>query len=119
MPVRLYLDNDSLDWYVTNPLRAEGVDILTTPEAGNHLAPDDIQLAFATSQGRAIYTANTSDYARLHSQWMREGRSHAGIIVRVRQQLSVGEQIRALLAVCGEFESSGLTDRLIFLENWL
>jgi len=44
---------------------------------------DEDQLAFATSQGRAIYTFNYSDFAALDAQWHAAGRSHAGIIVSV------------------------------------
>lgn len=48
---------------------------------------------------------------------MRGGRHHHGIIVRINQQLSVGDQIRALGHI-GLAMPAGLEDVLVYLENW-
>lgn len=68
MPVRLYLDKDSLNRRVTAELRRLGLDVLTTSEVANDELADDLQLQFATGQGRAIYTANVADFARIHAE---------------------------------------------------
>lgn len=54
-------------------LRALGIEVLTTFEAGRLRSSDEEQLAFAALEGRAIYTANQADYARLHDRWMNPG----------------------------------------------
>ncbi|MBA4179462.1 MAG: hypothetical protein C0506_02640 [Anaerolinea sp.] len=117
MPLRLYMDMDSLRPAVIRGLRANGTDVLTSAEAGHQRLSDERQLEFATAEGRAIYTANLVDFTRLHAAWMRAGRHHHGIIVRINQQLSVGDQIRALGHI-GSAMPAGLEDVLVYLENW-
>lgn len=90
------MDQDSLWGPVVDGLRADGFDVLTSLEASNQRASDFRQLEFATQEGRVIYTANRADFARLHAQWMRQGKHHAGIIIRVRQDESIAEQLRDL-----------------------
>ena len=48
--VRLYLDEDAEENAVVEGLRARGVDLLTTFEAGQCGATDPDQLAFAVKQ---------------------------------------------------------------------
>jgi hypothetical protein len=91
MPLRLYVDHDSSAVAVVRALRERGIDVLTTQEAGLIRVPDGEQLAFATAEQRTLYTANRRDFARIHKQWMREGRTHTGIIVRSRQQVPIGQ----------------------------
>src|SRR5437868_4811241 len=93
----LLLDEDSMDRDLVRGLRAAGVDVLTVAEANRRGISDEEQLAFATAEGRALYTCNISDFARLHSRWLRAGRPHAGIIVLPDQLTAVGTQIRALV----------------------
>lgn len=59
--VRLYMDQDSLDFDVISGLRMAGIDVLSSEEAGMKRATDEEQLNFATSGGRVIYTANQRD----------------------------------------------------------
>ena len=72
MKVRLYLDED-VDVTLALALGQRGFDALTTQEAGNLHARDDDQLAFATETGRAFFTHNRGDFARLHTAWIRNG----------------------------------------------
>jgi hypothetical protein len=78
--VCLYLDQH-VNVQLAVDLRARGYDVLTTQDAGNEEASDDVQLAFATDQRRAILTFNIRDFAPLHEQWQNEGRNHGGIVV--------------------------------------
>jgi hypothetical protein len=66
-------------------LQRRGYDVLSCRDAGraNRNISDDDQLTFATSEGRAIYTFNYSDFAALDALWHARGQSHAGIIVSV------------------------------------
>jgi len=119
MPLRLYVDMDSLDHYVVGALRSAGIDVLTSPEAGNERALDERQVAFATAAGRAVYTANRADFARIHKERMTGGRSHAGIIVRADQRMPIGDQIRALRRLCEAHEPEAGVNLFEYLEDWL
>ena len=74
---RLYADED-FPFPVVERLRQLGHDVLTAIDAGqaNQSIGDAVQLAFATSLGRAILIRNRRDFIRLHKRSDR----HAGII---------------------------------------
>ena len=113
---RLYLDEDSMDLDLARGLRRNGIDVTTAAEAGNLRAPDDEQLRFATSMGRAIYTANNADFSRLHAACLDQGIDHAGIIVRTSQRMPIGEQLRGLSRLAAEWPD-GLPDTLVYLSR--
>ena len=118
MTVRLFFDVDATRHSVVTGLRKRGVDVLTSLEAGTTEETDDAQLAFATSQGRAIYSFNVGDFCALHFQWLSQQRSHAGIIVASQQRYSVGEQIRRLVRLANTLSSEQVQNRLEFLSDW-
>jgi hypothetical protein len=99
-------------------LRNSGFDVLTAHEAGNRARPDSFQLDYASRLGRAIYTQNIRDYAALHEQHMRAGRSHAGVILLSNQRLSIGEQVRALQRLDRSVGLEVLKDRAWYLLNF-
>jgi hypothetical protein len=115
----LFLDEDSLNSGLVRGLRSRNIDVLTVAEAGRRGASDEQQLEFAVSVGRAVYTANLADFARLNDRWLATGQHHAGIIVLARQSLSVGVQLRALARLCEECEPIAMQDRIEFLLNWI
>ena len=57
-----------------------GLDVLSSHAVGNDGKPDDVQLAFATAQGRCIVTNNHRDFLQLAQTYDREGRLHVGIL---------------------------------------
>jgi hypothetical protein len=107
----LYMDQDSMDKPVVAGLRANGWDILTTAEAGRLRGKDDVQLAFATSVGRVLYTANVGDFRRLHQA----GIEHGGIIARPDQRMRSDAQIRALLALASQMPAHEMPSTFVFL----
>ncbi|MBA4180000.1 MAG: hypothetical protein C0506_05365 [Anaerolinea sp.] len=119
MPLRLYIDNDSGDRAVVKALRAAGLDVLTTHEAGGRGWPDAEQLRFATQAGRALDTANCGDFARIHGEWVSAGRHHAGLILRANQLLSEGQQIRGLANISGTFPGGLPEDFFTYVEVWV
>jgi hypothetical protein len=114
----LFLDEDSMDRALVGGLRAQGIDVVTVLEAGRLGLPDDEQLSFATSQGRAIYTSNVGDFARIHAGWLRTGRHHAGLILLSDQRTDVGTQIAALTRLAAELTPEAAADRMEFLRHW-
>jgi uncharacterized protein (DUF433 family) len=119
MPLRLYMDEDSQSHAVVGALRAAGIDVATAVAAGQQQRTDEEQLAFATAQRRALYTANRRDFARIHRQWLETGRSHAGIITRSHQGLTIGEQVRGLRRICAALDTAAAVDLFEYLERWV
>ena len=76
------------------------------------------QLQWAAAQKRVLYTANVADFCRLHSEFMRVGQDHHGIILHVRQRYSVGEQMNRLLRLISLVAAEGMRNRIEFLSAW-
>ncbi len=111
----LYMDQDSMEAAVVSGRRVNGVDLLTTAEAGRLRQSDESQLAFATKSGRVVVTANIGDFRRLHVA----GSRHAGIVGRPNQGMTVDGQIRALLNILQGRSAEEMEGNFEFLSNWL
>ncbi len=66
---------------IARQLRAKGYDVISVV-ADPALAglPDDQVLAYATTEGRALVTANIKDFIPLDGRYRAAGQSHAGLI---------------------------------------
>lgn len=95
------------------------MDILTSVEAGKSRASDEEQLAYATGEGRVIYTANARDFAPLHFVWLGQRKRHFGIIVRDDQLMALGQQTLRLMDISATAGPDDLVDQLIYLDQWL
>lgn len=91
--IRYHLD-EHIATAVAIGLRARGIDVTTTDEAGLRAADDDEQLAFAHAAGRVLVT-HDADFLRMHD----EGREHAGIVYSPQQHTKVGDLIRGLVLI--------------------
>ena len=92
----IYVDEDAGENAVVRGLRARSIDVMTTVEAEKLGSDDSSQLEFASSIGRAIYTFNIGDFARLHNEYLTQNKTHSGIITVPDQRYSIGEKIRRL-----------------------
>jgi hypothetical protein len=83
---------------LADSFRLRGYDITSCQAAGraNRRISDEDQLAFATAEGRAIYTFNATDFRRLHRLWQAVGRAHAGIIISEDLNDNLSEMTRRL-----------------------
>jgi hypothetical protein len=81
MRLRLHIDEDAMDKDLVQALRLRGVDVTTARESGTERYLDERQLEFAKAQGRALYSFNIKDYMLVHSHFLEQGKSHAGIIL--------------------------------------
>ena len=115
MRLRLYVDEDAMARAFVQGLRARGQDVMTVVDAGMSQQGDNAQLAYATRQGRVLFTFNVGHFCRLHADYMGQGRHHAGIIVVNRQRYSISEQIRQLLMLATEKSAEEMMDTLHFL----
>ncbi len=116
--VRLYLDADSGERGLLTGLRARGVDATTALESGMTAATDEEQLEFAGSHGRVLVSFNSSDFCRIHTELLSQGRSHVGIILVAQQRYSIGERLRRLLKLIAGRTAEEMHNRLEFLSDW-
>ncbi len=90
-PIQLFIDEDSMDRRLVQALRARAVDILTVGEIGSVSLSDEEQLIISTKQQRVLYTFNVGDFCQLHTIYMSESRTHAGIVISL-QEYSIGNK---------------------------
>ncbi len=117
--IRLYFDEDSMHHGLVRALRTRGVDVLTALEAGMIERPDADHLRYAAADGRVLCSFNVKDYYRLHGEYLRQHKTHAGIILMSQQRYSVGEQMRRLLRILAERLAEDMRDRIEFLSAWV
>lgn len=116
--LRFYFDEDSQDRDVLAGLARAGIDTLTAARAGMRGKTDEEHLSFAASEGRVLYTANVSDFTRLHGEFARSGREHAGVVVRTWQGTPVGLQIRCLTNAHQDLTAEEAWNRLFYLTEF-
>lgn len=117
-PGGIYLDEDVQSGALIEALRARGLTVLTTSEAGNTSRSDNEQLAFASSKNLVLATSNISDFAELHRRWMSSQQHHAGIVLIQQQKLGPGELARRIVRVLAAAAEHGMIDQLEFLSAW-
>ena len=81
---RLYLDED-VDVLVARLLESRGFSAVTTQEAGCIGQTDREQLSYAVEHERALLTHNRADFEALGEQYIREDRTHYGIVLANRR----------------------------------
>jgi hypothetical protein len=116
--IRLYIDEDAMSDSLIQALRSRGVDVISALDAGMVKRSDEEHLHHATMQGRALYSFNVKDYLVLHARSLGEGKSHAGIILAHQKRLSVGEQMRRILALSAATSAEEMKDQVEFLSAW-
>ena len=101
---------------VAPALRHNGLDAVSTPEAGRLGQSDESQLAYAADEARVLVTFNVAHFAAMHSLWLQRGRHHAGIVVS--SQRSIGDVLRRLINLANSLDSDQMADRLEYLSDW-
>lgn len=107
--IRFHLD-EHLHPGLAVGLRAQGIDVSTTIEAGALGADDPQQLAHATAEDR-VFVTHDDDFTKLHAA----GKSHAGICYCHQTKYSVGELLNMLLLVHGCMSAEEMRGHLEFL----
>lgn len=113
--ISLYLD-EHIQSALADALRARGVDVLTTQEAGNIGLDDVAQLVFATQNSRSLLSYNKRHFAKIHYEWMTFGNSHSGLILS--DQLPTGIVLRRLMRLYFSLTSDDSKNRLEYLGTW-
>lgn len=114
MQFSIYLDEDCQSDAYVHALRARGLDVTTVNEQGTNGSSDESQLAFATSRGWVLATRNVRDFTRLHSAWLRRGRTHAGIIGITRVEMGAGSFAAAIANLSTTYDE-GVPSLFIYL----
>ena len=113
--ISLYLD-EHVQFALREALKARGVNVLTTQEAGN-IGKDDVsQLIFASQDNRVIFSYNKRHFANLHYEWLTRKRPHGGIILS--DQFPVGIVLRRLMKLYFSVTSDDMKNRLEYLGSW-
>ena len=99
-------------------LRSRNVDILTAFEAGMIECADLQHLAFATEHNRVLYSFNVRDFYALHTAFLEQSKSHAGLMLVRQQYYSIGEQTRRVLKVIANRSTEEMLNRVEFLSSW-
>lgn len=79
MKVLKFYTDEHIDLEIVKQLRKSDIDVRTSQEAGLLGVADDVHLSYATIRDRIVLTCD-DDFMRLDSQWIRAGKTHAGII---------------------------------------
>lgn len=93
MKICLYFDEDSMDKALVRALQSRRVDVTTAFQEEMVEQDDKNHLSFAATHGRVLYSFNIGDFYRIHTIWLMQKKSHAGIVLSLQQQYSVGEQM--------------------------
>jgi len=107
--IRFHLD-ENVDPRIAAGLRAHGVDVTTTPDAGLLAADDLEQLDYIVREGRVMVTQDP-DFLRLHSA----GNAHPGIAFYHAGTRSVGQVIRGLRLIWELLEPAEMANRVEYL----
>lgn len=118
MRVRFYIDEDAMSRGLVKALRTRGADVVVASDAGMTHKSDEEHQEYAAEQGLVVYTFNTKDFMALHTSYLQEGRSHAGIILGDQQRYSIGEQMRRLLTLSAVLSAEEMRDQVVFLSAW-
>ena len=117
--ILLYIDEDSMDERFVRALRARNVDVLTVADVGMLHRSDEEQLDWARQNRRTIFTFNVKDFYQLHTAYIQQDLSHAGIIVAHQQRHSIGSLMRGVLKLLGNKSAEDIEGEMVFLSKWI
>jgi len=109
MAIRFHLD-EHVRPSIAAGLRARGINVTTTTDAGLTSSGDDMQIAFAQSKHRVLVT-HDCDFLRHHAAAV----EHSGIAYCHQDKYSVGELLQMLLLLHACYESEEMTGKIEFL----
>jgi hypothetical protein len=110
--IDLYLDED-VNVLIADLVRARGFRVMTTQVAGQVGTTDENQLAFATSQGKAILTHNRVDFEALAQRYFEEKKAHSGIIIAVRRHPK--ELSRRVLILLDSVTTDEIENQILYI----
>lgn len=116
--IRLYIDEDAVRATLVRALRSNDIEVVTVFDVNRSGCSDADQLAYAAQHGYVLFTYNAGDFFRLHTAYLHQGLTHAGIVIDQQQRYSVGEQLRRLLLLMSRRSSQEMVNQVEFLVHW-
>jgi hypothetical protein len=116
--IRFYFDEDSSECALMDALRARGFDVLAPGDSDLVGADDRTQLEWCARHGFVLVTHNVGDFHCLHSEFLRAGKSHGGLILMRQQTLGIGEKLRRLVRLASRRSADQMKNRVEFLSAW-
>lgn len=114
-PVKLLLDEHIWEG-LAEALAQRGYDVVHVAHTQQRGMDDDLLLAWATSQDRAVLTYNVCHFAPLAAQWYVVHRNHAGVILSA--QLPPGELLKQMLNLLTALSADDLKDTVRWLQEF-
>jgi len=114
--INLYLDEDVPE-AIAVVLRLRGYDVMIVSEAGRKGLTDVEQIKYATSENRTIFTHNIADFCKIHSDIIKRGHEHRGIILS--KQLPIRVIIKVLLRLLSNLTYEKVRNNVIWLSSWV
>ena len=114
--IKLYLD-ENVPEAIAIALRLRGYDVITVKEVGRKGLSDSDQLKYATSENRTIFTFNVADFHKIHTEFIKKGIDHDGIIFS--KQLPIGIIVKALSKLLSNINYDNLRNNIIWLSDWI
>lgn len=116
--IRYYFDEDAQRRSLVQALRARGADVVTALDVNMIDRADGEHLAYAAENGRVLFSFNVGDFYSLHTAYLNQDKSHAGIVLARQQVYSVGELMRRLLRLAAGRTEEEMLNRVEFLGAW-
>ncbi|MBN1875854.1 MAG: DUF5615 family PIN-like protein [Anaerolineae bacterium] len=114
----VYVDAD-LTPRVVNALRQRSYEAYSALEDGLDTATDEEILVRATALNMVVLTNNDRDFTYLAQQWMKSGRSHAGILISEQyRNRQFGEFLRRLLRFLDTVSADEMQDCVRYLSEF-
>lgn len=107
--IKFHLDENVRN-AIAQGLRRRGIDVTTTPEQFLIGVSDKVQLEFAKSQNRVIFTQDT-DFLRINQA----NSNHCGIVYSYQGNKSMGEIIQGLILIWELLNPSDMVGKVEFI----
>jgi predicted nuclease of predicted toxin-antitoxin system len=114
--IRLYTD-EQISPALAQMLRARGFDAVTVFDVGMIGKSDPEQLAYAVTEKYTLLTFNVRDFVPLHSEFMKAGQTHSGIILST--QIDLPTLIKRMLNLLNTLTAEEMKNRLEWLNSYL
>ena len=112
---KLHLDADTSQKALLQALLKRGHDVTRTLQPGLPLdAVDDLQLLWATVQGRIIFTHNIRDFIHMTDQYP----NHAGILLGHRSSFNLSDMIQLLDRILTITNAEEWVGQVRWLSDW-
>ena len=112
---KLHLDSDTSRKALLMALLDRGHDVTRTPQTDlPEDASDDLQLLWATAQGRIIFTHNIRDFIHMTSKYP----NHHGIVLAHRESYSLQQLITYLDCMLTETTAEEWVGKIGWLSDW-